>query len=156
MEDTFSGIRLSGKTVYHGITIGKVMVLRNDKDQIRRRKIADPAREIERVRMAVDVSKQQLAAIYHQAVKKLGESSAAIFEVHQMMLEDKDFLNAIDHMIRTELVSAEYAVAVTGDNFEEIFTRWRMHTCRRAQQMSGIFQRVWCGICQGRGIRSFV
>lgn len=122
MEGTFSGIRLSGKTVYHGITIGKVMVLRNDKDQIRRRKIADPAREIERVRMAVDVSKQQLAAIYHQAVKKLGESSAAIFEVHQMMLEDKDFLNAIDHMIRTELVSAEYAVAVTGDNFEEIFT----------------------------------
>lgn len=80
MEDTFSGIRLSGKTVYHGITIGKVMVLRNDKDQIRRRKIADPAREIERVRMAVDVSKQQLAAIYHQAVKKLGESSAAILK----------------------------------------------------------------------------
>ena len=73
MEGTFSGIRLSGKTVYHGITIGKVMVLRNDKDQIRRRKIADPAREIERVRMAVDVSKQQLAAIYHQAVKKLGK-----------------------------------------------------------------------------------
>lgn len=121
MMEELSGKKLSGKTVYSGITMGKVMVLRKDQEQIRRTKVEDPEHEIDRVHSAVDTSKQQLAALYDKAVKEVGESSAAIFEVHQMMLEDDDYLDAIYHVIRLEMVNAEYAVAITGDNFAEMF-----------------------------------
>lgn len=121
MAEEFSGKKFSGKTVYSGITMGKVMVLRKDQEQIRRTKIEDPEREIDRVQSAVDASKQQLTALYDKAVREVGESSAAIFEVHQMMLEDDDYLDAIYHVIRLEMVNAEYAVAITGDNFAEMF-----------------------------------
>ncbi|MDE6055933.1 MAG: phosphoenolpyruvate--protein phosphotransferase, partial [Lachnospiraceae bacterium] len=121
MAEGLSGKKFSGKTVYNGITMGKVMVLRKDQEQIRRTKVENAEHEIDRVQSAVDVSKQQLAALYDKAVKEVGESSAAIFEVHQMMLEDEDYLDAIYHVIRTELVNAEYAVAITGDNFAGMF-----------------------------------
>lgn len=117
----FSGKKFSGKTVYNGITMGKVMVLRKGPAQIRRTKIENPDQEIDRVQKAVEVSKQQLAVLYDKAVKEVGESSAAIFEVHQMMLQDDDYLDAIYHMIRTEMVNAEYAAAITGDNFAGMF-----------------------------------
>lgn len=121
MAEGLSGKKFSGKTVYNGITMGKVMVLRKDQEQIRRTKIENPEHEIDRVHSAVDTSKQQLAALYDKAVKEVGESSAAIFEVHQMMLEDDDYLDAIYHVIRIEMVNAEYAVAITGDNFAGMF-----------------------------------
>jgi len=121
MAEEFSGKRFSGKTVYNGIAMGKVMVLRKDQERIRRTRIEDPEDECGRVQRAVDTSKQQLAALYDKAVKEVGESSAAIFEVHQMMLEDEDYLDAISHVIRTEMVNAEYAVAITGDNFAGMF-----------------------------------
>ena len=117
----FSGKKFSGKTVYNGITMGKVMVLQKDQEQIRRTRIEDSEHECGRVQGAVNASKQQLAALYDKAVKEVGESSAAIFEVHQMMLEDEDYLDAIYHIIRTEMVNAEYAVAITGDNFVAMF-----------------------------------
>ena len=117
----FSGKKFSGKTVYNGITRGKVMVLQKDQEQIRRTRIEDSEHECGRVQGAVNASKQQLAALYDKAVKEVGESSAAIFEVHQMMLEDEDYLDAIYHIIRTEMVNAEYAVAITGDNFAAMF-----------------------------------
>lgn len=121
MAEEFFGKKFSGKTVYNGITMGKVLVLRKDQEQIRRTRVENPEHEIERVQSAVDVSKQQLATLYDKAVREVGESSAAIFEVHQMMLEDEDYLEAIYHVIRTEMVNAEYAVAVTGDNFAGMF-----------------------------------
>lgn len=121
MAEGLSGKKFSGKTVYNGITMGKVMVLRKDQEQIRRTRIENPEHEIDRVHSAVDTSKQQLAALYDKAVKEVGESSAAIFEVHQMMLEDDDYLDAIYHVIRMEMVNAEYAVAITGDNFAGMF-----------------------------------
>ena len=121
MAEEFSGKKFSGKTVYSGITMGKVLVLRKDQEQIRRKKIENPEQEIGRVQSAIDESKQQLAALYDKAVKEVGESSAAIFEVHQMMLEDEDYQEAIYHVIQTEMVNAEYAVAITGDNFAEMF-----------------------------------
>ena len=120
-ETKISGKKFSGKTVYNGITMGKVMVLQKDQEQIRRTRIEDSAHECGRVQGAVDASKQQLAALYDKAVKEVGESSAAIFEVHQMMLEDEDYLDAIYHIIRTEMVNAEYAVAITADNFAAMF-----------------------------------
>ena len=120
-ETKISGKKFSGKTVYNGITMGKVMVLQKDQEQIRRTRIEDSVHECGRVQGAVDASKQQLAALYDKAVKEVGESSAAIFEVHQMMLEDEDYLDAIYHIIRTEMVNAEYAVAITADNFAAMF-----------------------------------
>ena len=86
-----------------------------------RRKIEDSETEIKRVDAAVKHAQEQLEALYEKAVKEVGENSAAIFEVHQMMLEDEDYLDAIYNTICTEMVNAEYAVAVTGDNFSEMF-----------------------------------
>lgn len=117
----FSGKKFSGKTVYNGSTIGKVMVFRNHQEPVRRKKVEDAEQEIGRVHHALEDAKRQLAGLYDKAVKEVGESNAAIFEVHQMMLEDDDYLDAIFQIIRTEMVNAEYAVAVTGDNFAGMF-----------------------------------
>ena len=121
MAEEFSGKKFLGKTVYNGITMGKVMVLRGSQEQVRRTKIEDAEREIVRVKNAVGSTQEQLGALYDKAVKEVGESGAAIFEVHQMMLVDDDYLDAIYHVIRTEMVNAEYAVAITGDNFADMF-----------------------------------
>ncbi len=110
-----------GKSVYKGITIGKVLVLKKRDSQIKRTKIEDAQAESGRVEAACEQAKKQLQALYDKAVKEVGEASAAIFEVHQMMLEDDDYLDSINNMIHTEMVNAEYAVAVTGDNFAEMF-----------------------------------
>lgn len=114
-------MRFSGKTVYKGIQMGPVLVLKGNDSQVKRDKIQDADAEVERVGHAVEKAQQQLKKLYDKAVKEVGETSAAIFEVHQMMLEDEDYLDAIHNMIRTEMVNAEYAVAVTGDNFSEMF-----------------------------------
>ena len=110
-----------GKSVYKGIVLGPVVVLRKNDYQVKRTKTEDPEAEIGRVQKAIDNSKEQLQKLYDKALKEVGEASAAIFEVHQMMLEDDDYLDAIQNMIRTEMINAEYAVAVTGDNFSEMF-----------------------------------
>lgn len=114
-------IKFSGKSVYKGIAVGPVAVLKNNDFQVKRAKIEDAEAEIGRVEEAVEKSQEQLRMLYDKAVKEVGEASAAIFEVHQMMLEDEDYRDSICNMIRTEQVNAEYAVAVTGDNFSEIF-----------------------------------
>ncbi len=121
MAEKVSGMKYFGKTVYSGITMGKVLVLRSNQEPIRRAKIEDAEHEISRVHDAAENAKQQLGALYEKAVKEVGESNAAIFEVHQIMLEDDDYLDAISHIIRTEMVNAEYAVAITGDNFAGMF-----------------------------------
>ena len=110
-----------GKYVYKGITMGPVVVLRKNDYQVKRTRIEDAEAEAARVDVALKASQEQLQKLYDKAVKEVGEASAAIFEVHQMMLEDEDYLEAIQSMIRTEQVNAEYAVAVTGDNFAEMF-----------------------------------
>lgn len=110
-----------GKSVYKGITMGPVVVLRKNDYQVKRTRIEDAEAEAARVDVALKASQEQLQKLYDKAVKEVGEASAAIFEVHQMMLEDEDYLEAIQSMIRTEQVNAEYAVAVTGDNFAEMF-----------------------------------
>lgn len=114
-------IKLSGKAVYKGIVVGPVAVLRKDDQPVKRTKITDADEELARLGKAGEKAHVQLQQLYDKAVKEVGEASAAIFEVHQMMLEDDDYLDAIHNMIRTQLVNAEYAVAVTGDNFSEMF-----------------------------------
>ena len=110
-----------GKSVYKGIAMGPVVVLKKNDYQVKRTRIEDAETEAARVDVALKASQEQLQKLYDKAVKEVGEASAAIFEVHQMMLEDEDYLEAIQNMIRTEQVNAEYAVAVTGDNFAEMF-----------------------------------
>ena len=110
-----------GKSVYKGIAMGPVVILKKNDYQVKRTRIEDPEAEIKRVDEALEKSKEQLQKLYDKAVQEVGEASAAIFEVHQMMLEDDDYLEAIQNTIRTEQINAEYAVAATGDNFAEMF-----------------------------------
>ncbi len=114
-------VKFYGKAVYKGIAVGPVVVLKNEDQKVKRRKVDNPGEEVARVEQGVKMAQEQLQALYEKAVVEVGETSAAIFEVHQMMLEDEDYLDAIYNMIRAEQVNAEYAVAVTGDNFSEMF-----------------------------------
>ena len=114
-------VKFSGKSVYKGIAMGQVVLLPGADCQVKRGKIEDADEEIARVRTAIGQAQEQLGRLYDKAVKEVGETSAAIFEVHQMMLEDEDYLDAIDNIIQTEKVNAEYAVAITGDNFAQMF-----------------------------------
>nr|WP_296011634.1 phosphoenolpyruvate--protein phosphotransferase [uncultured Blautia sp.] len=112
---------LKGKAVYKGIALGKISVLRKTENVVKRVKIEDADAELQRVETARAQAIEQLEKLYDKAVKEVGEASAAIFEVHQMMLEDLDFNEAIENTIRTQEVNAEYAVASTGDSFSEMF-----------------------------------
>lgn len=114
-------VKFFGKPVYRGIAVGPVLVMKKGDEQVKRSKIENPEEEIRKVDQAVEMAQEQLQKLYDKAVTEVGETSAAIFEVHQMMLEDEDYLDAIYNIIRTETVNAEYAVAVTGDNFSEMF-----------------------------------
>ena len=90
---------------------------------VKRTKVENPEAEITRVQEAKEKAVEQLQKLYDKALREVGESGAAIFEVHQMMLDDEDYLDSIDNIIRTENVNAEYAVATTGDNFADMFAQ---------------------------------
>lgn len=112
---------LRGKSVYKGIALGKISVLRKTENVVKRVKIESVEAELQRVEDAKAQANEQLAKLYDKAVKEVGEASAAIFEVHQMMLEDLDFNEAIENIIRSQEINAEYAVASVGDSFSEMF-----------------------------------
>lgn len=112
---------IKGKAVYKGIALGKIHVMRKNDYIVKRTKVDDAEAEIQRATRARELAATQLQELYDKAVREVGESSAAIFEVHQMMLEDDDYVESIENIIRTEGVNAEYAVATTGDNFAEMF-----------------------------------
>lgn len=112
---------LKGKSVYRGIALGKISVLKKTDYVVKRTKVENADEEIERVERAKKIACTQLQRLYEKALKEVGEASAAIFEVHQMMLEDADFNEAIENIIRTQEVNAEYAVASAGDSFSEMF-----------------------------------
>lgn len=115
-------VKYTGKSVCGGIAIGKIKVLKKENCKVKRRKIESADTELACLQIAIERSKVQLKELYEKALVEVGEASAAIFEVHQMMLEDEDYLGAIENMIKTEEVNAEFAVAVTGDNFALIFS----------------------------------
>lgn len=112
---------LKGKSVYKGIALGKISVLKKNDYVVKRTKADDVEGEIGRVSQAKELACAQLQKLYEKALKEVGEASAAIFEVHQMMLDDADFNEAIENIIRTQEVNAEYAVASAGDSFSEMF-----------------------------------
>ena len=115
--------RFKGKSVYKGIALGPVMVLKGREEQVQRREIEDTEVEIEMLKSAIAQAQEQLQKVYDQALQKIGESGSAIFKVHQMMLEAEDYWSAIHDRIRTEKVNAAYAVAVTGDSVAQMFDK---------------------------------
>ena len=112
---------LEGKSVFGGIAIGRLSIYNKKENQVKREKITDVEAEITRFTDAKETAKEQLKGLYEKAVKEVGEVNAAIFEVHQMMLDDLDYVESITNMIRTQEVNAEFAVASTGDNFSKMF-----------------------------------
>lgn len=112
---------LEGKSVFGGIAIGQLSIYNKKENQVKREKITDADAEVARFNDAKEKAKEQLAGFYEKAVKEVGEVNAAIFEVHQMMLDDLDYVESITNMIRAQEVNAEFAVASTGDNFSQMF-----------------------------------
>lgn len=110
-----------GKSVFGGIAIGRISVHKKDEQQVKRVKIENPDLEIARYRQARQTAMEQLQNLYQKALKEVGEANAAIFEIHQMMLEDDDYNESIENIIHMQQVNAEYAVASTGDNFAQMF-----------------------------------
>ena len=111
-----------GKSVFGGIAIGRISVNKKDEQQVKRVRIEDSEQEILRYRQAKQTAMEQLQGLYRKALKEVGEANAAIFEIHQMMLEDDDSNESVENIIRMQQVNAEYAVASTGDNFAQMFS----------------------------------
>lgn len=111
-----------GKSVFGGIAIGRISVHKKDEQKVKRVRIEDSEQEILRYRQAKQTAMEQLQGLYQKALKEVGEANAAIFEIHQMMLEDDDYNESVENIIRMQQVNAEYAVASTGDNFAQMFS----------------------------------
>lgn len=114
-------IILHGKSVYNDICIGKISFFKRNESIIKRIKVQDSDTEIERFHNAKKLAVEQLSQLYKKMIKSVGEADAAIFEIHQMMLEDLDYCDSIENIIRSQKVNAEYAIGVTADNFSDMF-----------------------------------
>ena len=114
-------ITISGKSVFGGVSIGKLLFYQRNNKVIKRTHVDDVDAEWKRFQEAKDTAVDQLKGLYDKALADVGEANAMIFEIHQMMLEDLDYLESIENIIRTQEVNAEYAVATTSDNFAQMF-----------------------------------
>ena len=112
----------NGKSVFGGIAIGKISVYQKKEQQVKRVKIENPDQELARYEKAKTEGIRQLQGLYDKALKEVGEANAAIFEVHQMMMEDEGYNESVENIIRSQGVNAEYAVATTGDNYAQMFS----------------------------------
>lgn len=140
---------LEGKSVFGGIAIGRLSVYHKKDNQVKRMKVTDTDAETARFMTAKEQAKEQLATFYEKALKEFGEVNAMIFEVHQMMLDDPDYIESITNMIATQEVNAEFAVATTGDNFSQMFAAMDDDYMReRAADVKDISNRV-ISILQG-------
>lgn len=113
--------KYTGKGVYGAIAIGNISVFKRNEVMVKRTRITDVASEKERLVHAKEMSIAQLREIYEKALKEVGETNAQIFEIHMMLIEDEDYNESIDNIIENQMVNAEYAVAVTSDNFASMF-----------------------------------
>lgn len=133
----------SGKSVFGGIAIGRIQVYKKGRQQVRRVKVRDVESELERYHRARKTAMEQLGQLYEKALKEVGEANAAIFEVHRMMLEDDDYNESVENIVRSSQVNAEYAVASTGDNFSQLFAAMEDDYMRaRAADVKDISERV--------------
>ena len=133
----------SGKSVFGGIAIGKISVYKKNEQQVKRVRTEDTKGELARYEVAKAAAVEQLQELYQKALKEVGEANAAIFEIHQMMLDDGDYNESVENIIETQKVNAEYAVAVTGDNFAQMFRAMDDDYMReRAADVKDISERV--------------
>ena len=112
----------NGKSVFGGIAIGKINVYQKKEQQVKRVKVENPDQEMARYGKAKAEGIHQLQGLYDKALKEVGEANAAIFEVHQMMMEDDGYNESVENIVRSQGVNAEYAVATTGDNYAQMFS----------------------------------
>ena len=113
--------KYAGKSIFRKVAIGKVFFYEKNTAVVKRTKIDDPKAELERFEQAKETAKAQLQGLYEKALHEVGDSGAAIFEVHMMMIDDLHYNGSIQNMIESQSVNAEYAVAMTGDNFSTMF-----------------------------------
>ena len=140
----------SGKSVFGGIAIGKICVYAKEDSQVKRERIEDPEAEIKRYHEAKDVAIEQLGVLSEKALKEVGEDGAGVFEAHQMMLDDGDYIDSVENIIRTQSVNAEYAVAQTGDQMAQMFLDMEDEYFRgRAADVHDISERL-IGVLSGK------
>ena len=141
--------KYTGKSVFGGIAIGKIMVYEKGEHQVKRVMITDAEAEKNRYYEAVEIAFKQLGELHDKALREVGEANAAIFEIHQMMLEDDDYKESVEHIIESQMVNAEYAIAQTGDNFSQMFAAMDDEYMRgRAADVKDITERL-LGILSG-------
>ena len=144
-------MQMEGKSVFGGIAIGRLSVYHKRDSAVKRVKISDVEAEKKRFEDAKEEAKRQLGVCYEKALKEVGEVNAAIFETHQMMLDDLDYVESITNIIETQEVNAEFAVASTGDNFSQMFASMDDDYMKaRAADVKDISNRV-ISILQGAG-----
>ena len=148
-------ITISGKSVFGGVSIGKLMFYKRKDKVIKRTHVDNVDEEWARFQKAKDTAVAQLKGLYEKALDDVGEANAMIFEIHQMMLEDLDYLESIENIIRTQEVNAEFAVATTADNFQKMFAAMDdAYMQGRAADVKDVSERVLdilCGVSAGMG-----
>ena len=146
-------ITIKGKSVFGGVSIGKIMFYKRNEKVIKRTHVDDVDAEWKRFQEAKDTAVSQLKELYDKAIEDVGEANAMIFEIHQMMLEDLDYLESIENIIRTQEVNAEFAVATTADNFAQMFAAMDdAYMQGRAADVKDVSERVLdilCGVSGG-------
>ena len=146
-------ITIKGKSVFGGVSIGKIMFYKRNEKVIKRTHVDDVDAEWKRFCDAKDTAVSQLKELYDKAIEDVGEANAMIFEIHQMMLEDLDYLESIENIIRTQEVNAEFAVATTADNFAQMFAAMDdAYMQGRAADVKDVSERVLdilCGVAGG-------
>ena len=146
-------VTIQGKSVFGGVSIGKLMFYKRNKKVIKREHVSDVDAEWRRFEAAKGQAVDQLKELYENALEDVGEANAMIFEIHQMMLEDLDYLESIENIIRSQEVNAEYAVATTADNFAQMFASMDdAYMQGRAADVKDVSERVLdilCGVSAG-------
>lgn len=148
-------IQLKGKGVSAGIAIGKLEFIKRDEIKVKRTRIQNPQKEQKRFEEAKEEAKKQLQCLYEKAVKEIGESGAQIFAIHQAMMDDPDYNDSVENVICNQSLNAEYAVAVTSDNFADMFASMEDEYMReRAADIRDISNRIMKNLMQSQQVQS--
>lgn len=115
-------ITIQGKGACGAIAIGRLSFFKRGEISVKRERVEDTKAELERFEAARQEAQSQLRALYDKALIEIGEANAQIFDIHQMMLEDLDYIDSVTNIIENQQMNAEYAVAVTADNFAMMFS----------------------------------
>lgn len=141
-----------GKSASGGVATGKIFLYQKGEQQVKRLHVEDTEAELARLREAAKEAAEQLQKLYEASVKSIGESGAAIFEVHRMMLEDEGFFGAMENTITTQSVNAEYAVAAAADNFSKMFSEMDDEYMRtRGADIKDVAERLLSVLSGGNG-----